>query len=148
MKTVVCGRDVEYGVEEKTGKFMASWNGERYESNTLTGMKGQLERQMKKKPLNIPVLKIEIDYHDEKLELVKGVIVGKHSGNGNLIIQWGDLEAEQFSSYGSTLLKATVDTKRLKKLFIERTKANKAWDEFKNENSFDKHNIPELEEES
>ena len=35
MVTIVRGRKIEYGVDEKTGVFEARWNGERYSHVTM-----------------------------------------------------------------------------------------------------------------
>lgn len=142
MKTTVCGRDIEYGVDEKTGIFGASWNGEQYQHKTLDGLKGMLERQLKKKPLNIKVVKIENGWRDEEVEITKGVIVGVHSGNRNLLIKWdGKTTAEQYKTYRGSLYNLTIDTNKVKQLKRAARVAGKAFEDYLRKHQFDRESI-------
>lgn len=143
MKTTVAGRDIEYGVDEKTGIFGATWNGEAYSHATLAGLKGQLERQIKKKPVNIPVIQIEDDYR-EAITIEHGFIVGKHSGNGNLMVKWGDNPVEQIRHYRGKVLAANTDIKTLKALHAARKKADNAYNKFVEDNAFDQSKFKQL----
>lgn len=141
METTVAGRKVEYGVDEN-GVFTASYNGEEYQHVTLAGLKGALERQMKKAPLKIPCVMVE-SFHADNPEITKGVIVGVHSGNGNLLIKWeGQSTAEQCGRYhGDKLLSGSVDLKKLKALHQAKCKAEKVLDDFLEKNQIDRHAI-------
>jgi hypothetical protein len=139
METTIAGRKVEYGVDEK-GIFKARYNGENYEHVTLAGLKSALERQMKKAPLKIPVVKIEYLHYD-KPGITKGVIVGVHSGNRNLLIKWDDEDhVEQHRDFRE-LLVASVDLKKLRTLRQSKRKAEEALDAFLQKNRFDRSKI-------
>jgi hypothetical protein len=144
METIVGGKKIEYGVDERTGVFEARYNGEQYKHVTLSGLKSMLERQVKKKPLNINVVRIEYDHFNDAMDLTEGKIIAVHSGNGNLMIQWsGETSTEQFRKYRSTLLVANVDRKKLKQLYEVALKAKEAYEKFKEENGFDMRVIAE-----
>jgi hypothetical protein len=147
-KATVAGRDVEYAIDEKTGVFSAWYQSEKYTHATLAGLKGLLERQMQKKPLSIPVLEVDEDRRDEKKIGVKhGIVVGKHSGNGNLLIAWEGRAVEQYRRYANDkLLRATTNLKTLHELNKRKQAATAAYEKFLKQNQFDAHNIPELSE--
>lgn len=145
MKTTVAGREIEYGVDEETGVFGATWGGEKYSHVTLAGLKGALERQIKKKPVKIPVIQIDDDYH-EKLTIEHGFVVGKHSGNGNLLVKWGDQPVEQMRRFSGKLLEANMNAAKLRELYAARKKAESAYNKFLEDNNFDESNHKELTE--
>jgi hypothetical protein len=143
MKTIIAGRTVEYRVNEETGIFEASFEGEVFKNKTLAGLKAAMGNQMRMKPLNIPVIKIEYSgYMREKLEITKGVCIGKHSGNGNLLVRWpGYDKAEQYHQYRGALLVGDADIKRLKQLYKAKEDANEAYNSFLNKTRFDKQMV-------
>jgi hypothetical protein len=146
MQTTIVGRTVEYQVNEKTGEFSASYNGEKYAHMTLAGLKGILERQLKKKPLDIGVIEINSNYGDN-MTIRHGRIMGVHSGNNNLMVQWrGDTALEQYKSYYSdALLKRDTDLKKLQHLFDKMKAASDAYNEFVQESRFDRSVVKEQE---
>lgn len=139
MNTVVGGKNIEYGVDEKTGIFKARWDGEEYTHTTLAGLKSALERQVKKKPLNIPVFKVE-SLHDDKPDVEKGVIVGVHSGNSNLLIRF-EHGVEQYRGYRGQLLIGSADLKKMHALHRAAREAEKALENFMDKYSFNKHTM-------
>ena len=146
MTVIIRGRKVEYGVEEATGIFGAEWNGEQFRHATLTGLKSAIERQMKKKPLSIPVIRLSTDRYSgtgvEVLEFTKGTIVGVHSANRNLRVIWeGNSSPEQYSPRWDTLLRGNADVKKLKMLHKAVLKATTDYEEVKDTYRF-KEDIP------
>lgn len=137
MDVTVGGKKIEARIDAK-GIFRAEWNGEDYEHVTLQGLKDALARQIKKKPVAIPVLNID-EYADDSLKIVKGVVTGRHSGNGNLLVRFeGNRSPEQFRPYRSGgLLKGSADVKELRRLYDSMKAARKAFDDFKEECAFD-----------
>lgn len=143
MKTIVLGREVEYGVEEKTGIFGAEYNGERYTHATLNGLKQALESQMKKKSINKPLVRLDYS-RDDKIILKHGVVVGAHSGNGNLLIKWeGERSPQQIYKWNQNLMIPSIDVKKLKELHKIKNCAEKALEAFLEKNRFDYEAISE-----
>lgn len=144
MKTTVCGKEIEYGLDEDSGQFKSTWNGEKFESLTLKGLKDQLTRQLKKNPLAVPIIKVETDHRDDKQNFIKGVVVGVHSGNRNLLVRWdGYGHADQERPFRREFLKANSDLKKLRQLYAGVKKAQKAYYEFLEANEFDHNKVIE-----
>ncbi len=145
MKTIIAGRTVEYGVNEETGIFEASFKGEVFKNQTLAGLKAAMGNQMHRKPLNIPVIGVAYGRYGitEKLKITKGVCIGKHSGNGNLLIRWPGYDtAEQYHRYHfEPLLVGDADIERLKQLYKAKEDANEAYNSFLRKNQFDKETV-------
>lgn len=146
MKTTVCGREIEYGLSDK-GIFEARYNGEAYKHATLAGLKSALERQIKKKALDISVIKVEDNRFADTIEVERGTVVSVHSGNGNLMVRFGDEPAEQFHSYRNKLLKGETNVKTIKALHKKMKEAEAAYNEFLHDNRFDRAMIPSEEQE-
>jgi len=145
---VVRGRVIEYGVSDK-GIFGATWLGERYEHATLAGLKAALDRQLKQKPmLSVAIVKIEQDHFSEKFKLVKGTVVGIHSGNRNLLVKWDDArEVEQHRDRGHTL-RGNTDLNKLRALYTKALTAQKRYEEFRDANAFERACLKQEGEES
>lgn len=148
MKTEIGGKSIEFGVSERTGKFSAYWNDQEYQANTLDALRAAIARDMKRKPLSIPVVRIQSDYRG-KAEVTRGTVTGVHFGNKNIMIRWGAGKTSvQFKRWhGEQLFKATVDLVRHAKLLKAVKDAQAALDDFREKNSFNMAAVLEGSEE-
>ncbi len=84
--------------------------------------------------LNIPFTNVTtMDDDDNKLTFTDGVVIGVHSGNGNMIIDWGNGRREQARSYyGSSYLRHLESEERdeLQRLYTAKIAAETAYDEY------------------
>jgi hypothetical protein len=131
METIVRGRKINFSVDEKTGQFRASHEGVDYKGDTLAAIKAALELDLKKKPLSVRFVEVSEDYNG-KVSILKGVITGKHSGNGNVLVKYdGEERTEQHGSWrGRGLLKGDTDVKKLEELRAARDHAEKEFNAF------------------
>lgn len=140
MKMTLRGRDIDYTVDAQ-GIFHAEYNGENYQHQTLAGLKDKITVCLKKKPIAIKILQIKTD--SDRLDIRKGVLVGIHSGNRNLLIKWdGNRGVEQVRSWSGKILNPTVDLSVLKALYRAAGEAQKRFDDFIENNKFDTDEIP------
>jgi hypothetical protein len=128
-KTVIRGKDLVYSISDD-GKFSTDWNGESYQHLTLKGLKEQIERQMKKKPMSVRCFMVERQYYDENLQVQRVTVTGRHSGNNNLLVRDSDGTAAQMRQ-NHNLLDAKTDLRKLKALHETARKAQKAYEEFR-----------------
>src|SRR5579883_3277272 len=99
----VNGTDVVWQLDDN-GIFRATFDDEEFENPTLKGLADKLRAHTKKKPMAIPVVRFEEHY--AKALLRHGTVVGRHSGNRNILVRWdGDCANEQFRSYSGKLLR-------------------------------------------
>jgi hypothetical protein len=115
----VRGKSIDYTVDGD-GMFSAELNGETFKTESLRQLKDKLLARAGKKPLNIPVTKVEETErwrsHSGKalLEFTDGILTGIHSANRNLIVKWDDMSrSEQVTHYGATVLRRLTEKERL-----------------------------------
>ena len=115
----VRGVDVPWSVNE-LGRFLAEYNGETVDSNTLDGLKDKLRTLARAVPLSIPVVSFSVYSRQTR----RGTVTGKHSGNGNLMVVWeGETKAQQHHGYGNILLRGDSDIEALLSLLDAKRKA-------------------------
>jgi hypothetical protein len=80
--------------------------------------------------LKIRFVEVSEDYGG-KFQVSKGVITGKHSGNGNLLVRYdGDNASSQHTTWRGKLLKDGTDVEELKRLKAASRQAEKTYDAF------------------
>lgn len=132
----VNGKDIAWDLT-KSGIFHAEMAGEKYEAETLKKLTDILRSASKKTPLNIPCVELTSRWQTDTLDTRKGIVLSRHSGNGNLIVKFDDGDTGQFKSYRGLLLTGAVDLERLHALFSAKKAAVEAYDKFVADNSLD-----------
>ncbi len=138
----VNGKDIAWDLT-KSGIFHAEMAGEKYEAETLKKLTDILRSASKKTPLNIPCVELTSRWRTDTLNIRKGIVLSRHSRNGNLIVKFDDGDTEQSKSYRGSLLTrgllltGDVDLERLHALFGAKKAAVEAYDKFIDDNSFD-----------
>jgi hypothetical protein len=127
----VGGREVEWTVDG-AGIFCAEMAGEKYRSETLRELAASLRSNANKTPLNIPFVKASQSWDDDCLGLRTGLITGRHSGNGNLLVKWDDDGSSEQARV--PLLRGDVDKVQLVALWKAKEDATNAYDRFLGEN--------------
>lgn len=139
-------RGINFEIEiDPGGLFFCKVDGDTISDVTLDGLKKKLmeHSRTKQKGISIPfVMWQEGDYDAEKGKVVKGVCVGVHAGNDNLMVRLGGGAIEQFSHWrGNTKVFPPECADKLKELRQAHIRTKKELDEFTVENNL---NLREL----
>ena len=133
----VSGKEIDWTVSG-AGVFKAEIAGEQYEADSLKKLTAMLRDAAKKTPLTIPFVEVSQSYRNEDLEIRRGVVTGRHSGNRNLLGRYADNgECGQLKIYSRNRLAGDVDVDKLKALYAAKQVACKAYDKFLEENALE-----------
>ena len=117
MGLTVVSRNQSYEVEiDGCGIFRVNIDGEGIQDVTLEGLKVKLDRATKEK-----TKKVAIEFwrwYGEKL--LKGSIIGVHSGNGNLLVHIGDNKTQEYGSSLNKYLRLNAEEQESYKLLLKK----------------------------
>lgn len=102
------------------GEFAATYEGERYKSETLVALKSKLRNMLRRKTVRvcIPVTVPRGSNALGKTKLVDGDLTGMHSSNGNLLFK-SDKTTEQLASYHNDIYRRLTDDEKAKFAALE-----------------------------
>jgi hypothetical protein len=121
------GKDFKITIDGE-GRFCATVNGEDIYRDTLRKLRVDIAHILAKKPLNIPFVEANASWEDFIVR--KGVITGIHGRTGDYLLKYDNGSTGQSSKYGSSLLRADTNIKRLKALDAAKEKALAEFDKF------------------
>lgn len=133
------------------GRFKAKdkFTGDDIYRGSLKLLKDALTKLSRSKPLNIPfVCSIGrwTDIGDAEATIRRGKIIGIHSGNGNLIVQFDDHKDRDQISHHQTIYRGDMDLKKFGRLKEEVRKAEQDLSEFLETNTLDRLAIAKARE--
>ena len=127
-------RGCKYEIDVSSdGTFSATIDGYQVQAPTLEQVRKKLIEQSKRKQKNIriPFAFWEQEWNDDKGKIRKGVCVGMHAGNDNLLVKMDDEKnAGQMTNYGNTKYVKPEDAAELEALSRAVDSARKARDKF------------------
>jgi len=140
-------RGIEYNIEiSAEGSFFCTVEGAEIKATTLDALKKKLTEHSRAKQKNISVQFVYWDDNDEIGKLRKGICVGIHAGNNNLLVRFaGDNRVEQFTIWWYKTCFSPKDAAQLEKLQKAVKAAQNALEEFRSENSINLRNLVQKE---
>jgi hypothetical protein len=133
-------RGVKYEIHvDDKGRFCIQIDGDWIKAPTFESLKKRLSEigRVKQKNIAIPFVYWEKDYHD-KGKILRGVCVGIHAGNNNLLVKYGNEKtAQQLSTWRMEPCLDPKHADRLETLNRAVTAAEKALEDFVEKNKLD-----------
>lgn len=131
------GRKIPVSVDDGDGKFYAEIDGDEVTRGTLQSLRATLSSRAAKEAVETPIISVEESWESGKLKIKKGVVTGKHSGNGNLLLRYeGEDTTRQGYRYGCKILRGDTNTGKLRALYAAKEKAKNAYSEFISDHLF------------
>lgn len=120
------------------GKFFTQIDGDDVKADSFDALKKKLMSSTGRKSISIPFVYWEdAGWNSESGHLVRGVCVGMHAGNDNLLVKLGnDQGTQQFSAYHHEQHFDPKHAEEITRLQEALTSANKAWEKFKEKHRF------------
>lgn len=128
-------RGVKYEIHVSSdGVFTCEVDGDDLKSKTLEGVKQLILKHSKGKQKNIkiPFVSWEKDYHDSG-KIVRGVCVGIHGGNDNLLMKYEGEKSTQQESYRRNCHVDPAHAAELERLAKAAEQAQEAFEKFERE---------------
>jgi hypothetical protein len=130
-------RGIDYEIEvDHRGQFICKADGDDLEDVTFEGLKKKLmeHSRTKQKNINIPFIFWSDDFgHEEKIQ--RGICVGLHAGNNNLLVKLGSGGVQQLASWRCEKVFAPERMEELKRLRKNLKKAQGDLEKFTDQHS-------------